>query len=381
MKIKFYPAFIITLFLYLCSPFCLFSSDTLMIPDSFTLSTAFAEENLHDEHLKTSMRSSSTTPRVRLKTDSAVYEKNSDVKFQVELGGTGNADIYSIVVYPDGTFRGVVFGSSGIGLSGIKTLGVDTIPLFVSGLSLFELPMSDLFSADSSMFDKKNGGEYAWYMALVEPGSNPFDLNNWLAFDICFFYHNGSSSSLSVKTTNEIEAEFGDGLYAQIVTAKGVIICQLEFEKTPLTVTSFVGLAEGTINHILGEGVPFYDGLTFHRVIKDFMIQGGCPWGTGTGNPGYTFIDEFHTDLTHSGPGILSMANSGSNTNGSQFFITHVATPWLDQKHTVFGHVVDGQETVDAIEVNDRIFTIVISRVGQKALSFKSDQAALEAFN
>lgn len=176
----------------------------------------------------------------------------------------------------------------------------------------------------------------------------------------------------------EVKNRFGDGLYAQIITNKGVIVCQLEFEKTPLTVTNFVGLAEGTIKHSLGTGVHFYDGLTFHRVVKNFMIQGGCPLGTGTGGPGYSFRDEFVSGLTHSGAGILSMANSGSNTNGSQFFITHVSTPWLDGKHTVFGHVVTGQEIVDIIEAQDIIGTIIITRVGDKANAFQSDQAAFD---
>lgn len=187
-----------------------------------------------------------------------------------------------------------------------------------------------------------------------------------------------NNSDLLILSGDEIKNRFGNGLYAQICTNKGLIVCQLEFEKTPLTVTNFVGLAEGTINHSRGAGVHYYDGLTFHRVIKDFMIQGGCPLGTGTGNPGYLFKDELNTGLTHSGPGILSMANSGSNTNGSQFFITHVATPWLDGKHSVFGHVVVGQDIVNAVEAGDIMGKVVITRVGYKADSFKSDQAAFD---
>ncbi len=132
-----------------------------------------------------------------------------------------------------------------------------------------------------------------------------------------------------------------DGLYAQLNTAKGTITLQLHFEQTPGTVANFVGLAEGTLkNEVKEAGTPYYDGLTFHRVIADFMIQGGCPQGTGVGGPGYQFDDEFHPDLQHDGPGVLSMANAGPGTNGSQFFITHTATPWLDGKHTVFGKVV-----------------------------------------
>jgi peptidyl-prolyl cis-trans isomerase B (cyclophilin B) len=139
---------------------------------------------------------------------------------------------------------------------------------------------------------------------------------------------------------------------ATMTTNKGVIRLELFADKTPKTVENFEKLAK--------QG--FYDGLKFHRVIEDFMIQGGCPEGTGTGGPGYKFADEFHPELKHSGPGILSMANSGPNTNGSQFFITHVATPWLDGKHTVFGKVLDkGQDVVNKIKQGDKIETLVIA--------------------
>jgi len=176
----------------------------------------------------------------------------------------------------------------------------------------------------------------------------------------------------------------GDGLFARIKTNRGDIVVRLEFEKTPLTVCNFVALAEGNMNS--QKGKRFYDGLTFHRVIsrangdgQDFMIQGGCPQGTGTGNPGYRFPDEFDSSLKHDRPGVLSMANSGPGTNGSQFFITIVPTPHLDGKHTVFGYVVQGQDIVNNTRRGDRIEQLTIIRNGQKAKDFKADQENFDA--
>jgi len=169
-----------------------------------------------------------------------------------------------------------------------------------------------------------------------------------------------------------------DGLYAKIKTGKGEILCVLEFEKVPLTVGNFVGLAEGTKSSNKAKGTPFYNGLKFHRVIPDFMIQTGCPLGNGTGGPGYAFPDEFDSSLTHTGPGVLSMANAGPDTNGSQFFITHVATRWLDGKHAVFGHVVKRQDGVNSIAGGDALISITIVRVGEKAKNFAADDSAFE---
>ena len=171
------------------------------------------------------------------------------------------------------------------------------------------------------------------------------------------------------------------GLFAIISTSKGEIKIELEFEKTPGTVGNFVGLSLGVINNSIKPlGEAYYNGLKFHRVINDFMIQAGCPLGTGTGDPGYKFDDEFHNDLKHDRPGIISMANAGPSTNGSQFFITHVETPWLDNKHTVFGNVIDGMDVVNSISQNDEIISIKINAVGDKAKAFDAAKS-FEEFN
>lgn len=180
---------------------------------------------------------------------------------------------------------------------------------------------------------------------------------------------------------NSLKAIEGkDGVFAIIETTRGNIVLQLFYKETPLTVTNFVGLAEGTLD--AANGKPYYDGLKFHRVIskangdkQDFMIQGGDPTGTGMGGPGYRFADEIVPNLKFSGPGVLAMANAGAGTNGSQFFITHVATPWLDGKHTIFGKVVTGQNVVNKTLQNDVMKKITIVRQGEEAQKFTATQA------
>ena len=159
-----------------------------------------------------------------------------------------------------------------------------------------------------------------------------------------------------------------DGIYAKISTEKGEILVNLTYKETPGTVGNFVALAEGSLeNDAIPQGTPYYNGLKFHRVIPDFMIQGGDPLGTGVGGPGYQFDDEFHPDLKHTGPGVLSMANSGPGTNGSQFFITHIETSWLDNKHTVFGNVIEGMDVVNTVEQGDSMKEVAIVRIGEEA--------------
>jgi len=163
----------------------------------------------------------------------------------------------------------------------------------------------------------------------------------------------------------------GDGLFATFNTSKGSITCQLEYKKAPMTVANFVALAKGERqNSAKAAGKPYYDGIVFHRVIDNFMIQGGDPTGTGSGGPGYMFADEFDSSLKHDQPGMLSMANAGPGTNGSQFFITHVPTPWLDNHHTIFGRVVNGQDVVNAIRQGDKIGSLTITANGPDAQAF-----------
>ena len=179
-------------------------------------------------------------------------------------------------------------------------------------------------------------------------------------------------TAIIVLTILSCSPKLEDGIYAKVNTNKGEIQLQLTYDQTPVTVANFVSLAEGTNTQVdsIYSGKPYYDGLIFHRVIQDFMIQGGDPTGTGQGGPGYRFDDEIVPELKHDGPGVLSMANAGPGTNGSQFFITHKETPWLDGKHTVFGRVTEGQSVVDSIAQNDTIIGVIIIRKGRDAKKF-----------
>jgi len=198
-------------------------------------------------------------------------------------------------------------------------------------------------------------------------------MNRILSFFSVIAILSGCTAQDMTKKT--VVSKNPDGIFADIKTSKGTITVQLEMEKTPLTVCNFVGLAEGKIaNSAKPIGEPFYNGILFHRVIADFMIQTGDPLGNGTGGPGYQFNDEIDTTLKHNRAGILSMANAGPGTNGSQFFITHVATPHLDGKHTVFGNVIQGQDVVNAVRQGDKIESVTIRRIGAKAEQFTASQ-------
>ena len=177
------------------------------------------------------------------------------------------------------------------------------------------------------------------------------------------------------KNLNVIEGK--EGLFAALETEKGTIVLELYYKKVPLTVTNFVGLAEGTLD--AAKGKPFYNGLKFHRVISDFMIQGGDPLGNGTGGPGYKFADEFVEGYVFDKPGKLAMANSGPDTNGSQFFITHVPTGWLNNKHTIFGEVLAGQDVVNKVAQGDTIKKLTIIRQGEDAKNFLASQEKFDS--
>ncbi len=187
-------------------------------------------------------------------------------------------------------------------------------------------------------------------------------------------------SNPEYKENTMSDKELKDGLYAEMKTSKGTILIELSFELAPLTVTNFVGLAEGTLKKTTYKpGKPFFNGLKFHRVVPDFVIQGGDPEGKGYGGPGYSFPDEFHPLLRHDRPGVLSMANAGPDTNGSQFFITHRATPHLDGKHAVFGYVLEGMSVVDSIRQGDVIESVRIIRKGPGAEEFKTDDSTFNS--
>ncbi len=185
------------------------------------------------------------------------------------------------------------------------------------------------------------------------------------------------SSAFCAPKGKSMEALKGkEGLFAVLSTEKGDIVLELFYKDTPMTVSNFVGLAEGTLD--AAKGKPFYNGLKFHRVIANFMIQGGDPQGNGTGGPGYKFPDEFVEGKIFDKPGKLAMANSGANTNGSQFFITHVPTDWLNYKHTIFGEVVTGQDVVNKVAQDDHIVKIEIIRQGKDAENFKVTQKSFD---
>ena len=192
----------------------------------------------------------------------------------------------------------------------------------------------------------------------------------------CLVAFSGASFAQKDKKIKINTKGWEPGLYVNMITDKGTIVLKLEHEKAPMTVANFVGLAEGNYKPFDSIHIekPFYDGLKFHRVIASFMIQGCDPKGNGMGDPGYKFFDEFHDDLKHDGPGVLSMANSGPNTNGCKFFITHKETAWLNKKHSVFGKVVQGQDVVDKIAQDDIIQRVIVLRVGKSVKKYNPTQ-------
>lgn len=203
----------------------------------------------------------------------------------------------------------------------------------------------------------------------------------FLAFFALLTVQAQETSKKAVKKTAAVKEE---GIFATINTTKGAIVLQLEFEKTPVTVANFISLAQGKNEFVTDsklKGKPFFDGLKFHRVISDFMIQGGDPQGTGAGGTGYSFKDEFIPELKFDKGGILAMANSGPKTNGSQFFITHKDTPWLNGKHTIFGHVTAGMDVVNKIAQDDVIKNIVIVQKGTLAKKFKAEKVFANYYN
>ncbi|MCG9793804.1 peptidylprolyl isomerase [Flavobacterium algicola] len=195
----------------------------------------------------------------------------------------------------------------------------------------------------------------------------------------------GQATQKTVVTKTTIKKPVKtDGIFATIMTSKGNIVLELEYQKTPVTVANFIALAEGNHPFVKDEKLkkkPFYDGLKFHRVINDFMIQTGDPQGNGSGSAGYAFKDEFLPELVFDKGGILAMANSGPKTNGSQFFITHKETPWLNQKHTIFGHVTEGMDVVNTIKQEDVITKVIITKVGRDAKKFNAKKVFSDYFN
>jgi peptidylprolyl isomerase len=186
-------------------------------------------------------------------------------------------------------------------------------------------------------------------------------------------------AALAVFPASAQAAHLPDGLYAEITTERGIIVCSLEYEKAPMTVSNFVGLAEGTLKANGASGRKYYDGLTFHRVEAGFVIQGGDPKGDGTGGPGYEFPNETRADLRHDAPGVLAMANAGPDTNGSQFYITMRPVPQLDGGYSIFGRVVQGMDVVKAVAVGDHTISVRILRVGAAAGGFTVTQQGFDA--